>query len=179
MQQLSQVIDDFLRITAKDKSIKAVMKRLSTSDDADQELDAVQESLHVIANNSNEFVSEIHRFSIAPKTDTAQENLRISTANLVRSVELFKNTLTDLHPETVKDDDSLIARLSANEAPDGTEIDMAAQIAHEKVLKLVALEPEELDQVVEEARQRHMSIARRINRFSALLEWESGLLEEA
>ena len=103
----------------------------------------------------------------------------MATANLVRSVELFKNTLTDLHPKTDLDDHSLVDQLSASGLPEGTNVDEAALIANEKVLKVIALDPDELGQVVEEARQTHLSIARRINRFSALLEWESGLLEEA
>ena len=179
MQQLSRVIDDFLRIIMQDNLVKAVLDRLSTSDDAGEELDAVQESLHAIANNSNDFVSEIYRFSIAPETDIAQKNLRVATANLVRSVELFRNTLTDLHPKTDLNDHSLVDQLSASELREGKDVDEAALIAHEKVLKVIALDPDELGQVVEEARQTHLSIARRINRFSALLEWESGLLEEA
>ena len=179
MQHLSKVIDEFLRITTQDDSLKAIMKRLSTSDDADEELDAVQESLHTIANYSNDFVSEIYRFSITPEIDKTQENLCVATANLLRSVESFKHTLIELHPETDFNGHSPVDRLSASEQAEGANVDEAARIAHEKVLKVITLDPDELSQVVEDARQTHLSIARRINRFSALLEWESGLHEEA
>ena len=179
MQQLSRIIDDFLRIVMQDNSVKAIVERLSTSDDASEELDAVQESLGAIATNSNEFVTEIHRFSIASENDKVVENLRKATANLVRSVELFKHTLTDLHPKADVDGHSLVDRLSASKQTEGANVDEADRIAHEKVLTIVALHPHELGQLVEEARQTHLSIARRINRFSAVLEWESGLHEEA
>lgn len=179
MHHLSRVIDEFLQGCMRNDSIRNGLEQMSDPDAADEALDAVQEALHTMSSQASDCVAQINTFSRGPISEKTQTKLRNSTAKLILSVESFNHALTNLHPNAAPNGLSLAQRLSGGEQQIQSPDQRAMAIAHEKVLVVSALDAEALKQEVHDVRQTHLSIARRINRLSALLEWESGLLEDA
>jgi len=169
MHRLTRVIDDFLFTVLLDSDLKSKIKECSQIDAKQSHCFTMQESLLHIKDSCKVFVAALASLKATPVSKRTPEQLRSSTANLVRAVESFKNVVTQIHPGSDVHNHHEVGCLYGYKQRRTAMLDKAALVAYEKAIDVLSLDEEQLAVLVFDADHTQKSMAFKIDRFCVFI----------